>query len=116
MTNSSLRQLLQPLLSILKAHDFPSTCLRFSPDSKLLISGSADNTLRVVLADQASHPSKHSHRKLLLIAPEFICIGAARHRGLQVALLTLLVLLIAILVQFYAGDQVLAVARKHLHL
>ncbi|KAK9894982.1 WD40 repeat-like protein [Cystobasidium minutum MCA 4210] len=86
----------QPLLSVLKAHDFPSTCLRFSPDSKLLISGSADNTLRIVLADQASHPT--------------------RYRGLQAALLTLIVLLIAILIQLYAGDQVLTVARKHLHL
>jgi len=36
----------------------------------------------------------------------------ARHRGLQIALATLLVLLIAILVQFYAGDQVLAAIRR----
>lgn len=85
----------QPLLSILAAHDFPSTCLRFSPDSQVLVSGSADNTLRIIMADQAVHP--------------------ARHQGLQMALITLLILLIAVLVQMYAGEQVVAVARKHLH-
>lgn len=42
--------------------------------------------------------------------------NTARYRGLQAALLTLIVLLIAILIQLYAGDQVLTVARKHLHL
>lgn len=38
----------QPLLTILKAHDFPPTALRFNPDSNLLVSGSVDNTIRVV--------------------------------------------------------------------
>ena len=39
---------LQPLLTILKAHDFPPTTLRFSPMSDMLVSGSADNTVRIV--------------------------------------------------------------------
>lgn len=85
----------QPLLSILAAHDFPSTCLRFSPTSSLLASGSADNTLRIISADAALHPQ--------------------RHQGLQLALITMLVLLIAVLIQLYAGDKVLEVARRHLH-
>ncbi|KAI0796505.1 WD40 repeat-like protein [Abortiporus biennis] len=39
---------LSPLLTILKAHEFPPTCLRFNPTSNLLVSGSADNSIRVV--------------------------------------------------------------------
>ncbi|KAI0722994.1 WD40 repeat-like protein [Earliella scabrosa] len=41
-------QSLAPLLTILKAHDFPPTTIRFSPTSEMLVSGSADNTVRVV--------------------------------------------------------------------
>jgi len=40
---------LAPLLSILKAHEFPPTTLRFSPDSSVLVSGSADNTVRIIV-------------------------------------------------------------------
>ncbi|TFK92969.1 WD40 repeat-like protein, partial [Polyporus arcularius HHB13444] len=40
-------QTLAPLLTILKAHEFPPTTIRFSPSSDILISGSADNTIRV---------------------------------------------------------------------
>lgn len=39
---------LRPVLRILHAHDFPPTCLKFNPASNLLISASADNTLRVI--------------------------------------------------------------------
>ncbi|EJU06257.1 WD40 repeat-like protein [Dacryopinax primogenitus] len=39
---------LSPLLQILKAHEFPPTALKFSPDARLLVSGSADNSLRLV--------------------------------------------------------------------
>ncbi|TKY85929.1 hypothetical protein EX895_004754 [Sporisorium graminicola] len=39
---------LRPVLKILHAHDFPPTCLKFNPASNLLISASADNTLRVI--------------------------------------------------------------------
>lgn len=38
----------QPLLSILKSHEFPPTVLKFNPTSRLLISGSADNTVRLI--------------------------------------------------------------------
>ncbi|KAI0370159.1 WD40 repeat-like protein [Pilatotrama ljubarskyi] len=41
-------QTLAPLLTILKAHDFPPTTLRFNLTSDMLISGSADNTVRIV--------------------------------------------------------------------
>ncbi|KDN39843.1 WD40 repeat-like protein [Tilletiaria anomala UBC 951] len=39
---------LRPLVRILSAHSFPATCIRFSPSGKYLVSGSADNTLRLV--------------------------------------------------------------------
>ncbi|KIL00279.1 hypothetical protein PAXRUDRAFT_29921 [Paxillus rubicundulus Ve08.2h10] len=39
---------LAPLLSILKAHEFPVTTVRFNPTSKLLVSGGVDSSLRVV--------------------------------------------------------------------
>lgn len=38
----------QPLLKILKSHAFPPTVLKFNPTSRLLISGSADNTVRLI--------------------------------------------------------------------
>ncbi|KAI0698637.1 WD40 repeat-like protein [Cytidiella melzeri] len=39
---------LAPLLTILKAHEFPPTTLCFNPSATLLVSGSADNTVRVI--------------------------------------------------------------------
>jgi prolactin regulatory element-binding protein len=39
---------LGPLLTILKAHEFPPTTLRFNPTSTLLVSGSADNSVRII--------------------------------------------------------------------
>lgn len=41
-------QALAPLLTILKAHELPPTVVRFNPTSDLLVSGSADNTIRLV--------------------------------------------------------------------
>ncbi|GBE79367.1 WD40 repeat-like protein [Sparassis latifolia] len=41
-------QTLAPLLDVLKAHEFPPTTLRFNTTSNLLISGSADSTVRIV--------------------------------------------------------------------
>ncbi|KDQ64694.1 hypothetical protein JAAARDRAFT_94360, partial [Jaapia argillacea MUCL 33604] len=41
-------QTLAPLLTILRAHEFPPTTIAFNPTSNLLISGSADNSVRIV--------------------------------------------------------------------
>ncbi|KAG8732959.1 hypothetical protein FRC11_009726 [Ceratobasidium sp. 423] len=41
-------QKLVPLLTILRAHEFPPTALRFNPNASLLASASADNTLRLI--------------------------------------------------------------------
>ncbi|KAJ3864885.1 WD40 repeat-like protein [Lentinula novae-zelandiae] len=44
---------LNPVSTILKAHEFPPTTLAFSTDSSVLVSGSADNSIRVInLPDQ----------------------------------------------------------------
>ncbi|KAJ3723158.1 WD40 repeat-like protein [Lentinula raphanica] len=44
---------LNPVSTILKAHDFPPTTLAFNMESSLLVSGSADNSIRVItLPDQ----------------------------------------------------------------
>ncbi|KAF9483977.1 WD40 repeat-like protein [Pholiota conissans] len=39
---------LSPLITILKAHEFPPTTIRFNLSTTLLVSGSADNTIRIV--------------------------------------------------------------------
>ncbi|KAK4688290.1 prolactin regulatory element-binding protein, partial [Tremellales sp. Uapishka_1] len=40
---------LTPLLKILHSHSFPPTALKFNPSASLLVSASADNTIRVVM-------------------------------------------------------------------
>lgn len=42
-------QTLAPLLKILAAHSFPPTALRFNPSANLLVSASADNTIRAIV-------------------------------------------------------------------
>lgn len=39
---------LKPVLRVVNTHDFPPTCLAFSPNSRNLVSGSADSTIRVM--------------------------------------------------------------------
>jgi len=39
---------LAPLLAILSSHDFPPTALKFNPSSTLLVSASADSSVRVI--------------------------------------------------------------------
>ncbi|KAJ2916522.1 hypothetical protein MD484_g3936, partial [Candolleomyces efflorescens] len=39
---------LAPCATILKAHEFPPTVVKFNPSATLLVSGSPDNTLRVI--------------------------------------------------------------------
>ncbi|WFD27623.1 hypothetical protein MNAN1_002624 [Malassezia nana] len=48
---------LQPLLQVLHAHDFPPTCLSFSPNSRVLVSGSADATVRMTVLPPHLMPS-----------------------------------------------------------
>lgn len=39
---------MQPLVTVLKAHELPPTTLKFNPPATLLVSGSADNTIRLI--------------------------------------------------------------------
>ncbi|KAL8291360.1 hypothetical protein RQP46_002338 [Phenoliferia psychrophenolica] len=86
---------LRSIMTILKAHDFPVTALRFNPTADLVVSGSADNSVRV------------------------ISIPPVEARGANSmawnVFLTLLILIIAILVQQSIGDDVMKVARETLH-
>jgi len=45
---------LSPVFTILKAHDFPPTTLKFNSTTTLLVSSSADNTVRIVSLQYAA--------------------------------------------------------------
>ncbi|KLO18073.1 WD40 repeat-like protein [Schizopora paradoxa] len=57
---------LTPLLTILKAHDFPPTVVKFNPSSKLLVSGSADNSVRLVTIPGGLAGSKWSFVNVMI--------------------------------------------------
>ncbi|KAF8076223.1 WD40 repeat-like protein [Lyophyllum atratum] len=77
---------LSPIVTILKAHEFPPTTITFNPTSSLLVSGSADNSVRVVSVPQ-SLGGGPSWAVILLI------------------IMTLLALLLAVLAQKYLGTN-----------
>lgn len=51
---------LQPLHQVRHAHDFPPTCLAFSPQSRVLVSGSADATVRMTVLPPNLVPSNRA--------------------------------------------------------
>ncbi|KAJ7781405.1 quinon protein alcohol dehydrogenase-like superfamily [Mycena metata] len=75
---------LAPLVTILKSHEFPSTTLKFNPTSRLLVSGSADNTIRVISVPDSAEKSSWAFIILILI--------------------TFLIALLAFAAQQYAGN------------
>ncbi|KAJ6629148.1 WD40-repeat-containing domain protein [Mycena sp. CBHHK59/15] len=72
---------LSPLVTILKAHEFPPTTLKFNPTSRLLVSGSADNTIRVISVPDS--------------------VGKSSSGLLFIILITLLIVLLAFMAQQY---------------
>jgi len=82
-------------MTILKAHDFPVTSLKFNPSGTLVLSGSADNTIRVIAipADARKQPRT------------FILYNV---------LLTLVVLVLAVLVQRTLTGKNLSTGQKHI--
>ncbi|ORY34349.1 quinon protein alcohol dehydrogenase-like superfamily [Naematelia encephala] len=58
---------LAPLLKILHAHNFPPTALKFNPSANMLVSASADNTIRAVVVP-ASFEGMSASMIALLIA------------------------------------------------
>ncbi|EJD01209.1 WD40 repeat-like protein [Fomitiporia mediterranea MF3/22] len=69
-----------PLLTVLRAHEFPPTVLRFNPTSTLLVSGSADNSIRAVAIPEG--------------------LAGTKWTVVQVLLITLLVLSVSILISY----------------
>ncbi|KAI6105720.1 WD40-repeat-containing domain protein [Pisolithus sp. B1] len=59
---------LAPLLSILKAHEFPITALRFNPSSKLLVSGGVDSSMRIVAIPESFGGLSWSVTILIMLA------------------------------------------------
>lgn len=51
----------QPCATILKAHEFPPTVIKFNPSSTLLVSGSADNSIRIVSIPESTGGSGKYH-------------------------------------------------------
>ncbi|GAA5888882.1 hypothetical protein JCM5296_005030 [Sporobolomyces johnsonii] len=82
---------LRPILTVLHAHDFPVTSLKFNPSATLLVSGSADNSVRLIDVPDASARGGNSTTYTVLF--------------------TLLILLLAIIIQQTFGDELLRTAR-----
>lgn len=88
---------LKTLLHVLQAHDLPPTAVRFSPSGDLLVSVSADNTVRITTvkpdlprrASQLVHELTHTGRS-----------------ALQTAAIALLILLFALAVQYFLANRV----------
>ncbi|POY72890.1 hypothetical protein BMF94_4051 [Rhodotorula taiwanensis] len=83
---------LRPIVTVLHAHDFPVTSLKFNPSGSILVSGSADNSIRVVRVPSADQRGGNSATYMVLF--------------------TLLVLVLAILIQQSFGEDLLRAARQ----
>uniref|UniRef100_A0A0K3CNW8 FGENESH: predicted gene_13.73 protein n=1 Tax=Rhodotorula toruloides TaxID=5286 RepID=A0A0K3CNW8_RHOTO len=83
---------LRPILTVLHAHDFPVTSLKFNPSASILISGSADNSVRVIEVPSPGQRGGNSTTYTVLF--------------------TLLILILAILIQMTFGEDLLRVARS----
>ncbi|KAM0747959.1 WD40 repeat-like protein [Meredithblackwellia eburnea MCA 4105] len=90
---------LRSIMTILQAHNFPVTSLKFNPSASLVISGSADNTVRVITVPPAGERGS-------------FCSGS----WIWNLVVTILILILAIAVQQGLGDDVMRVARGTLGL
>ncbi|KAJ7742418.1 quinon protein alcohol dehydrogenase-like superfamily [Mycena maculata] len=73
---------LAPLITILKAHEFPPTTLKFNPTSRLLVSGSADNTIRVISVPDSTGKSSWLTLIILLITILIVLLAFAAQQYL----------------------------------
>ncbi|KAK0191246.1 WD40 repeat-like protein [Armillaria mellea] len=71
---------LTPVVSILKAHEFPPTTISFSPDSHLFVSGSADNSVRVVTVPDSSSSSFSWAIIVLILTVLMVLLAAAAQK------------------------------------
>ncbi|KAK2466360.1 hypothetical protein APHAL10511_002002 [Amanita phalloides] len=69
-----------PIVTILKAHEFPPTTIKFNPASTLLVTGSADNSIRVVNVPQRpGGPAWIVILIILTILVALLAFGFERH-------------------------------------
>ncbi|KAF8914084.1 WD40 repeat-like protein [Gymnopilus junonius] len=68
---------LSPLVSILKAHEFPPTVIKFNPITSLLISGSADNSIRIVSVPSVVEGSSFGFIVFLLLTVLILLLAIA---------------------------------------
>ncbi|KAK4051472.1 hypothetical protein OIO90_004686 [Microbotryomycetes sp. JL221] len=81
---------LRPIMTVLHAHEFPVTAIKFNPAATLVVSGSADNTVRVIEVPSMEQRSGRS--------------------AMATILLTLLILILAIYIQSRYGRDMLKAA------
>jgi WD40 repeat protein len=92
-------------MRILKSHEFPPTVLKFNPTSTLLISGSADNTVRLFAMpkEPGDNRAYYSHLTLywlgLTIGP-LLSLAKLTYTSLFV-LFTLVIIYIALVLPYY---------------
>jgi len=72
---------LAPVFTILRTHEFPPTTLRFNPEGSLLISGSADNTLRLIRVPQAGTGPAWITLILMILAVLIVVMAFAWQRA-----------------------------------
>ena len=84
----------------MRAHEFPPTVIRFNPSATLLVSGSADNTIRTVaIPETLTGTSAYVRYTFELL----LTILSAWTTG-SVFFLTVLVLLLAVLISYLYTD------------
>ncbi|WVQ80404.1 hypothetical protein IAT38_002509 [Cryptococcus sp. DSM 104549] len=71
---------LAPLLKILHAHSFPPTALKFNPSASLLVSASADNTIRAIVVPASFGGVSMSLIVLLLLTILILILAMALRR------------------------------------
>ncbi|KAF8974375.1 WD40 repeat-like protein [Flammula alnicola] len=87
---------LSPVASILKAHEFPPTTIKFNSTTTLLVSGSADNSIRIV-----SVPT---------------VVGGPTWSFIMLLFITVLILLLAIAAkQYFSPDSLKSPTPQQLH-
>jgi prolactin regulatory element-binding protein len=85
----------------LKAHDFPPTTLKFNPTGTLLVSGSADNTVRIVSV--VEHAAGRLSKCLLLVADSVNIKSCKAWKFIVIVLLAILVAVLALFAKHYIG-------------
>jgi len=88
---------LAPLLTILHAHDFPATVVKFNPSANMLISASADDTCRIVLLPEGfANYSECNIQLFLLDHFELISNSTTGSLGSLLLIITILLAVLAV--------------------